>query len=277
MAGGGRAYLEAAAWALVAAAAAVGYFKGPYEYTYPTTRDVLGAPAFATRRALDEAWAESVLRHTAAAAGLAAGDAGALNAKALLDPEAYALYEAECEAGGFAASGSLAHLLRFDAATYAQFARLAGSIDPAERMNVTRKVGRALEADARAELGYVVSGDPSDVERMREATAAVLSRFVETGYLKAGKLLSFVDSPEARRRYAETGEAVFEYFMDDPVILPSAQRLFKEHGFAQHFSSRTLEALFDGFGVVAREDESFDPNEHPSDGIVERWSMRRKA
>ena len=92
---------------------------------------------------------------------------------------------------------------------------------------------------------------------------ALLAKLVDVGYVKH----SSIRWPEgAGEEWAAAGQASFEYVMDDPVILPSAQRLFAEEGFAQHFSSRTIEAFFANYMIDAREDEAFDPREHPGPG-----------
>ena len=73
---------------------------------------------------------------------------------------------------------------------------------------------------------------------------------------------------------ARSEGVTFQYWMKDPVILPSARRLFQEEGFAQHFSSRTIESLFAGYMAEAREDHDFDPRDHPDDHVVEQWTLK---
>ena len=122
----------------------------------------------------------------------------------------------------------------FDVYSYAQFKVAAAKIaDGGDRRKLTERVGTRL-LDMISELvgGLAISGDPDDLEGMRTALEAVLGAFKRVGYVER----SWVTWPEpeaARTSWESDRQFAFLYHMSDPVILPSAQRLFAEEGFAQ--------------------------------------------
>eukprot|EP00854_Cymbomonas_tetramitiformis_P015876 gene15876-18826_t len=123
----------------------------------------------------------------------------------------------------------------------------------------------------KAYLRIETSSDPDDLEDMQYWLDLIIGKFIEVGYLKDGG----VDWPKkAAKTWSDTSELSFIYWMEDPVILPSAQRLFDEFGFAQHFSSRTIQHLFDNYLVDAAEDDTFDPREHDANKVVEKWTIK---
>lgn len=114
-----------------------------------------------------------------------------------------------------------------------------------------------------------VSGNPKDLIAIKEGLQKIIDYFKGVGYVKDAKIIWEVDD----RAWLEKGEGTFYYVMIDPAILPSAQRLYREMGFAQHFSSRVIEAFFDEFKVDAKEDKSFDPTQYDAEKVVEKWTM----
>ena len=160
----------------------------------------------------------------------------------------------------------------FDAYSYAQFAAAAETLAGGrERRALTERVGKRILLLLRQITGVEATGDPSDFKHMQRSLDDLLGAFAKCGYVLDSGL---VWPEDAEAVYAKTRELTFQYWMRDPVILPSARRLFREQGFAQHFSSRTIEGLFAGYGVVAREDSDFDPREWPDDRVVEQWTLK---
>ena len=176
---------------------------------------------------------------------------------------------------GFPANEDLRDSRVFDAYSYAQFKvaerRLTAS---RERRAITERAGVRLLSMMRELARVDPSGDASDLDAMRESLSKILRVFVDVGYV----LGSGTSWPEnAKEEYEKNGAVTFQYWMKDPVILPSARKLFAEEGFAQHFSSRTIENLFAGYMTRAREDEDFDPRDWPDDRVVEQWSLTSMA
>ncbi|UPQ98740.1 hypothetical protein HOP50_03g20460 [Chloropicon primus] len=163
----------------------------------------------------------------------------------------------------------------FDAYSYAQFAAAAEILEGRrERRGLTERAGQRILSMMRELAGVDPSGDPSDLREMQQSLDKVLDAFVRVGYVLDSGLIWPQNAEEI---YERTGELTFQYWMKDPVILPSARKLFTEQGFAQHFSSRTIESLFAGYMVEAREDDDFDPREYPDDRVVEQWTLKALA
>eukprot|EP00741_Cyanophora_paradoxa_P009868 tig00001669_g9558.t1 len=163
----------------------------------------------------------------------------------------------------------------FDLKSYAIFKVAAEHIAGDEaRLAFTERIGRRI---------YRLAGNAVDLspkagrlEEEEEPWEAPLGRLVgylsSVGYLAEGG----IDwSQWSTARWLARGKSQFRYWMKDPVILPSAKRLYSEHGFAQHYSSRTLEAFFEAFGITAREESSFDPRGYPPELVVELWNVER--
>eukprot|EP00899_Mesostigma_viride_P013181 jgi/Mesvir1/21864/Mv04241-RA.1 len=158
----------------------------------------------------------------------------------------------------------------FDAYSYAQFKVAARYVrDPKARHRITQRMGRRLLEMVLALAQRTPSGDADDREMIQDLADTVLKTFKAWGYISDGGIIW----PKTIAEDWEDGQAKFQYWMADPVILPSAQALYAEENFAQHFSSRTLEALFMTFGIVAHESDDFDPREFSKDRIVEQWTL----
>ena len=171
----------------------------------------------------------------------------------------------------FPSDSELQEPRHFDAYSYAQFKVAAARVTTAKgRRALTERAGQRLLGMMRELVGTNPTGDPEDLIHMKESLSEVLAAFKRVGYV----LDSGITWPaDALDKWQETRNLTFQYWMRDPVILPSARRLFQEEGFAQHFSSRTIESLFAGYMTIAREDENFDPREHPDDHVVEQWTV----
>mmetsp|Transcript_2072 Transcript_2072/g.5749 ORF Transcript_2072/g.5749 Transcript_2072/m.5749 type:complete len:310 (-) Transcript_2072:82-1011(-) len=174
---------------------------------------------------------------------------------------------------GFPSAETLQDPRRFDAYSYAQFKAAAGRVRGQKaRRALTERAGVRLLGMMREMAGVSPTGDPDDLSSMKENLEKVLHVFQEVGYV----LDSGITWPEgaSQEAWEATHDLTFQYWMRDPVILPSARRLFAEEGFAQHFSSRTIESVFAAYLAEAREDPHFDPRDHPDDHVVEQWTVK---
>ncbi len=70
------------------------------------------------------------------------------------------------------------------------------------------------------------------------------------------------------------GRSGFILHMVKPEILASAQKLFLERGFAQHYLSRTLQAALYSQRIVGKEADSFTPFQEEED-IQEFWEIEK--
>ena len=162
----------------------------------------------------------------------------------------------------------------FDSLSYAMFKVFGEEVsDPNKRMQATEIIGRLLYDKIKGKTSLRVSGNPKDLSIMKEGLEKIIDYFRDVGYVEDAKIIWEVDESS----WLEKGEGTFYYLMTNPVILLSAQRLYREMGFAQHFSSRVIEAFFDEFEVDAKEDKEFDPNQYDAEKVVEKWTMASRT
>jgi hypothetical protein len=158
----------------------------------------------------------------------------------------------------------------FDALSYAMFKVFGENISkPNERMRVTEIIGRLLYNEIKGKTSLRVSGNPKDLSIVKEGLEKIIGYFKDVGYVKDAEIIWEIDQSV----WLEKGKGTFYYVMTDPVILPSAQSLYREMGFAQHFSSRVIEAFFNEFKVDAKEDKNFDPTQYDAEKVIEKWAM----
>mmetsp|Transcript_21300 Transcript_21300/g.25645 ORF Transcript_21300/g.25645 Transcript_21300/m.25645 type:complete len:285 (+) Transcript_21300:170-1024(+) len=160
----------------------------------------------------------------------------------------------------------------FDLYSYAQFKVMSRYITCSrQRFRITERIGRRSLEMMRAYLDLDPSGDADDLKDMMYWLEKILQKLKDVGYVTdAG--ITWPPNPD--KTWEKEGELEFDYWTENPVILPSTQRLFSEEGFAQHFSSRTIEQLFAAYLVEARESPDFDPNDHSKERVVERWRIQ---
>lgn len=158
----------------------------------------------------------------------------------------------------------------FDSLSYAMFKVFGEKISkPNERMRVTEIIGRLLYDEIKEKTSLRGSGNPKDLSILKEGLEKIIDYFKGVGYVEDAEIIWEVDDSV----WLEKGKGTFYYLMNDPVILPSAQRLYREMGFAQHFSSRVIEVFFSKFKVDAKEDKNFDPTQYDEEKVVEKWTM----
>jgi len=158
----------------------------------------------------------------------------------------------------------------FDSLSYAMFKVFGEKISKLnERMRVTEIIGRLLYNEIKGKTSLRVSGNSKDLSIMKEGLEKIIDYFKGVGYVEDAEIIWEVDASAG----LEKGKGTFYYLMNDPVILTSAQRLYREMGFAQHFSSRVIEAFFNELGVDAKEDKSFDPTQYDAEKVIEKWTM----
>jgi hypothetical protein len=103
----------------------------------------------------------------------------------------------------------------------------------------------------------------------------LIKYFIEVNYLSGGKI--HFDPIEHwkgfnQKKWEEKGVGECLYEMNGGIIYDSAVKLFKQFGFAQHYSSRTLESLLlIKYTIAGREDPNFNPTNHNMEKAIERW------
>jgi hypothetical protein len=189
----------------------------------------------------------------------------------------------------------------FDALSYAFFhsafeliqrysKEYAYPIDKTRRA-FTKRVGRIFFQLLRDHLDLQLPDDLSDAQSFNQLQACIQKIggfFKAEGYLRDHFNFSFsVEAIYSGQKITQTendflddlhnnGIAFALYEMGYPAILPSAVYLYHTMGEAQHHSSRTIEELFASVGYYARESDDFDPISHPSDKVVELWTVRKR-
>jgi len=159
------------------------------------------------------------------------------------------------------------------------------------RTGFTRQVGRIFFQKLQNYLNLQLPYDLKDAHRFNQLKVSIqkVGSFLKSeGYLRDHFKFSFsVEAIYGGQKIAQTendflddlhsnGIAFALYEMGYPAILPSAVYLFHTMGEAQHHSSRTIEELFVSVGYDARESDDFDPISHPSDKVVEFWTIRKR-
>ncbi len=113
----------------------------------------------------------------------------------------------------------------------------------------------------------------------RSGMSELLKYFIEVNYLSDGKI--HFDPTEHwkgfdQKKWKEEGVGECLYEMNGGIIYDSAVKLFKQFGFAQHYSSRTLESLLLlKYTIAGREDPNFNPAEHIMEKAIERWVLNK--
>lgn len=126
---------------------------------------------------------------------------------------------------------------------------------------ITQEIGKKIFAYFRENNNFILSGDPNDIKSWQSDLEKLVRCLIHVGYLEDGKIIWKSDEE-------------FLYQMKDPVILSSATKLFNKYGIAQHYSSRTIEALFSTYRIKARENPDFNPNKYSKDLVIEYWKIR---
>lgn len=140
-----------------------------------------------------------------------------------------------------------------------------------ERDKITTIIGESIYHHIKEKYGFQI-GTSDDLEKIRSNLERVIQYFVESGYIDNAQVVwDRFDEGEWR----EKGQAHFELVMAEPVILSSAQTLYNEEGFAQHYLSRTIERALGEFSVRGREMKDFNPNNFSSDKVVELWELMK--
>jgi len=162
----------------------------------------------------------------------------------------------------------------FDIFSYCTFKAIAGNIqDEYLRLRFTQEVGRKIYEQIKAAEKFEISGNPDDLANIKNILEKIGKYFQQGGYIsnfhfRWQKIFN-------ENRWEKEGIGNFAYTMENPVILPGAQRLFTEEGLAQHLSSRTLESALLDFGIEGRELEDFDPTQFNADAVEEIWEIRK--
>lgn len=172
----------------------------------------------------------------------------------------------------------------FDRISYHLFNEgLKRVIDPHARNQIASEIGHAIYRQyVQARPRKYGSESADEIARVEADFRHLVRYFVLVGFLSGGEIYfgpfdkgSMSWNGFDREKWDTEGVGEFYYEMNNPIILLSAQELYKKYGFAQHYSSRAMEALLLAHGIDGREDEDFDPTLFSSDSVIEHWNMRR--
>lgn len=140
-----------------------------------------------------------------------------------------------------------------------------------QRDKITVMIGKGIYGSIK-ERYRLPAGESRDTEEIRKNLEKVIQYFADNGYVDSAQI---VWDRFNERVWEERGRSQIELVMAKPVILPSAQRLYGENGFAQHYLSRTIEAALKDFSVIGREANDFNPKDFSSDRVVELWELTK--
>lgn len=161
---------------------------------------------------------------------------------------------------------------KFNEYSYQIFKKMAELLkDPAKRIEFTEKVGEKIYDGITRERTIRCSGDPDDLHGWSSMLSKIGEYFRDAGYISDFKLdFSGFDA----EKWEKEGEGTFIYTMKDPVILESARRLYEEEGFAQHTSSRTIQAGLKSYQIDGKE-KGFNPTLFTvnSSPVEESWEI----
>lgn len=165
----------------------------------------------------------------------------------------------------------------FDRLSYSIFKTFYTKLDPSDikKVDITRKIGRKIFESFNFDVSV-----RSDYSNLVFLLNTICKLFTEYGYYTQAKILTTVQDLSgelyqfSQNDLREGKLTHFGYFMENAVIHPSASQLFLEHGEAQHFSSRTIQAFFEKNGLKGREVD-FNPTEHPPEAVVELWEVQK--
>ena len=114
-------------------------------------------------------------------------------------------------------------------------------------------------------------------EDFKSGMRELLKYFIEVNYLSDGKIhFNPIGHWNGfnQKKWKEKGVGECLYEMNGGIIYYSAVKLFKQFGFAQHYSSRTLESLLLlKYTIAGREDPNFNPTNHNMEKAIERWIL----
>jgi|GEM_PF-6137040 len=162
----------------------------------------------------------------------------------------------------------------FDEYSYLIFKKIAEAVpEHKSRIEFTENVGDEIYKKIEILKNIHHSGDPDDIRGWVKMLYEVGGYFREVGYV-TGFGFRF-DGIFNEDKWKKQGEGNFIYTMKDPVILESAKRLFQEEGFAQHTSSRTIQAGFKRYNIEGSETKDFDPTKFKLEPVEELWEIRK--
>lgn len=140
-----------------------------------------------------------------------------------------------------------------------------------EKLKFTQIVGREIYLHIKL-LNKLKESNSEDLTNLKKNLLKIIKFLEKSGYVQKAR----IDWKYFNRKdWKNEGKTHLIYFMKNPVILPSAQRLFKEEGFGQHFSTRTMEYALLKNGIFGREDKKFDPNKFNIKSVAEVWNLKK--
>jgi len=161
----------------------------------------------------------------------------------------------------------------FDLCSYSIFKIASKYLKTKKRkIEFTQLVGKNSYLWIKRKEKIKEKGSADEITKIKRVMAKVIRFLERAGYVSSAKMdwSSF-----SERDWRKKGKAKISYIMFNPAILPSAKRLYNEEGFAQHYSSRILEAAFLDFNIEGREEKSFNPNKFERK-VTEVWEIRKK-
>jgi hypothetical protein len=159
----------------------------------------------------------------------------------------------------------------FDTHSYFVFKILAQKITHhQERLKLTIDIGDYIYNHIK----QITNNFPKNnsIKDIKETLDLIINYFVNVGYMKGAYIdWDHIDT----NKWEKDGKGTFYYNMKEPIILRSAQKLYREEGFAQHISSRVIQAGLRDCYVVGCEEEGFNPNLHTKKNVQERWIIQK--
>lgn len=141
----------------------------------------------------------------------------------------------------------------FDVYSYAMFRVFYKRLRDKGKMNlILRFIGKKIYDEIKKKAKFT--------SNVKKDLVVIQKYFQKNKYYKSSKIV-WEDKKS------------FKYLMNSPVIFNSAKELFHELGFAQHFSSRVIEAYFNEHKIKATE-KNFNPFAHQKNKVVEYWEFK---
>lgn len=162
----------------------------------------------------------------------------------------------------------------FDNYSYSLFKVIAKFLkSDREKLKFTQLIGKYIYSYI-SEKENMSNCRKNNWEQIKKNLKQVLKFFVDSGYVSKAQIKWDYFNIN---RWNKNGRGYLVYAMENPVILPSAKKLFNEEKFGQHYSSRTIEAALNDCGIIGREVKDFDPNNFKIENVEELWEVRKNG
>jgi len=162
----------------------------------------------------------------------------------------------------------------FDRHSYSFFKAFAEYVkDDDKRIRFTEEIGEYFFKIIKKSTEISIMGpNGNNFEKIKHNISEIISYLKQVAYFEDAK----VDWTSFDKEKLENGGTTsFTYTIKNPVIYESARQLFNEEGFAQHYSTRIIQAALKEFGIHGKEEKKFNLLEFFSNNIKEKWELRK--